>query len=332
MITAISSFLPTAILSNEQLAAEFSEWSAQKIYEKTGIRNRHIAGPEETASDLAEKAALKLFESIDRSEIDFLIFCTQSPDYILPPSACLLQHRLGLRSNIGAFDFNLGCSGYIYGLSMATALIGSQQAQKVLLLNADTYSKFIHPKDKSTRTIFGDAGTATLISATSRNRLHSFIFGTDGAGAEQILVKVGGCRFPAKSTVVEEREDESGNIKSPACLVMNGPEVFNFTIQAVPALMEGVLQKAQISAAEIDLFVFHQANAFMLEHLRRKLKIPKEKFVLALEEVGNTVSATIPLALESAKRAGQLKSPSRILLAGFGVGLSWGGCILEWQE
>jgi 3-oxoacyl-[acyl-carrier-protein] synthase III len=332
MISKIETHFPSGVLTNEQLSALFPDWPAEKIFEKTGIRSRHIAGRDETAADLALNAAEKLLSGIDRSQIDFLLLCTQTPDFVLPTTACILQHRLGLPTTIGALDFNLGCSGFVYGLALAQGIIRAGNASNVLLLTADTYSKLIHPDDKSTRTIFGDAATATLVSGSSANRLHSFAFGTDGSGAEQLIVRTGGSRHPVGSIPKAEITDDPGSVRTPDSLYMNGPEVFNFTLGAVPAVIERVLKSSQLSADQIDLFVFHQANAFMLESLRRKLRIPKEKFVLSMEECGNTVSSTIPIALQDALRTGRIKSPARLLLAGFGVGLSWAGCILEWNE
>lgn len=332
MIARIATHFPAQVLDNDALARLYPEWPADKIFEKTGIRARHVVGPEETASDLAYHAAEKLLAGEDRASVGFLLLCTQTPDYLLPTSACLLQDRLKLSTRTGALDFNLGCSGFIYGLALGQSLIQSGLSDNLLLLTADSYTKFIHPMDKSARTIFGDAGAATLLKASSKNRLHSFVLGTDGSGYDRIMIKVGGARFRPGSEPETETTDASGNVRSPSCLAMDGPEVFNFTLQCVPALVADVLAKASLTLDQIDLVVFHQANAFMLEHLRRKLRIPKEKFVLCLENCGNTVSVTIPIALESALRLGQLKAPAKVLLAGFGVGLSWGGCILEWNE
>jgi len=320
--------LPLNILGNDELARLYPDWTAEKIFEKTGIRERHVVLEGECASDLAFAAAERLFVGRAR-EADYLLFCTQTPDYLLPTTACVLQHRLGLPTTCAALDFNLGCSGYIYGLSLANSLLQSGAAQRVLLLTADTYSRLIHPQDKSTRTIFGDAGTATLLSKESGARLHSFVLGSDGSGADQLMVKAGGARFPQPNDL-PTTTDDSGNVHAPGCLYMNGPEIFNFTLKAVPKLVREVLEKAKLSLDEVDLVVFHQANAFMLEHLRRKLGIAPEKFVLHLELCGNTVSSTIPLALENAITTGRLKPGMKVLLAGFGVGYSWGGCILEW--
>ena len=330
MITNIVVHIPTEVLSNEHLAKLYPDWTAEKIFEKTGIRERRVVQAGECASDLAYAAASQLLAMEPTKSADFLLFCTQTPDYLLPTTACVLQHRLGLATSCAALDFNLGCSGYIYGLALANSLLQSGAASQVLLLTADTYSRLIHPLDKSTRTIFGDAGTATLLTGDSKARLHSFVLGSDGSGAEQLMVKTGGGRYP-KSAEQTTSVDDSGNVLDSSCLFMNGPEIFNFTLKAVPKLVHGVLEKAQLSIDQIDLVIFHQANAFMLEHLRRKLGIPTEKFMVHLEFCGNTVSSTIPLALQAAVATGRVRPGMKVLLAGFGVGYSWGGCILEWH-
>ncbi|HPV12507.1 MAG TPA: ketoacyl-ACP synthase III, partial [Verrucomicrobiota bacterium] len=278
------------------------------------------AGPDETAGDLAFHAAQLLLEDRDRSRIGFILHCTQSPDYLLPTTACLLQNRLGLPQRCGALDFNLGCSGYIYGLALADGLLQAGHADAVLLLTGETYSKFLDPKDKGTRTIFGDAGSATLIESASSNRLHSFVFGTDGSGAEFLIVRGSGARRGPSA--------ESG---LPRPLEMNGPEVFNFTVRVVPPLIDQIIERGKVELRDVDYFVFHQANAFMIEHLRRRLGIPADKFALSLEYVGNTVSSSIPIAIESALANGKIRPGMRILLAGFGVGLSWAGCMLDWK-
>jgi 3-oxoacyl-[acyl-carrier-protein] synthase-3 len=328
MIADIACHLPQIQLTNEQLAELFPGWPAEKIYEKTGIRKRGVAAPGECASDLAFHAGEQLFLRHPRAA-DYLLFCTQSPDFILPTTACLLQSRLKLPTRCAALDFNLGCSGYVYGLSLADALLRAGSAQRVVLLTGDTYTRLIHPLDKSTRTIFGDAGTATLLTVESSSRLHSFVLGSDGRGAENLIVQTRGMRQPVPVGAAAT-PDDSGNLRDPNCLYMNGPEIFNFTLQAVPTLVADVLARASLTKEQVDLWVFHQANAFMLEHLRRKLRIPPEKFVWELEDVGNTVSSTIPLAIERSLRKGKLQRGMKVLLAGFGVGYSWGGCMLEW--
>lgn len=333
-IAAIEYHLPATVLSSKDLAAQFPEWSVDKIEQKTGIQERHIAGPEECSSDLAEKAALALFAAgaARPDEIDFLIFCTQSPDYFLPTTACVLQHRLGIPTTAGAYDFNLGCSGYIYGLGQAEGLIASGQARKVLLLTGETYSKFIHPGDKSVRTIFGDAASATLLVATESAApiIGPFVYGTDGSGANNLIVRTGGMREPRTEASGVAVEAESGNVRSRDSLFMDGGEIFTFTLSAVPAAVNGLLAKAGVEMEQIDLFVFHQANRYMLDHLRKRMKIPSEKFTVEMGHCGNTVSATIPIALNHCLKNGSLRSGALVMLVGFGVGYSWGGTLVRW--
>lgn len=325
MIESIRTYLPKTVVTNDDLADVFPNWSANQIFLKTGIRERRVASSAECASDLAYQAARELLAESGNG-VDWLLFCTQTPDYLLPTTACILQQRLGLPTSCACLDFNLGCSGYVYGLALAHALISGGGVEKVLLLTADTYSKLLKTDDKTTRTIFGDAGTASLLCKTARARLHSFILGTDGLGAERLIVREGGARGDS----LKQQNLPPPRAAADGCLYMDGPEIFNFTLSAVPNMVHQVLQKARLSKDSIDLFVFHQANAFMLEHLRRKLNISNDRFVVDLESTGNTVSSTIPLALANANAAGRLKAGMKILLAGFGVGYSWGGCILEW--
>lgn len=318
-IKAVDYHLPEGVLTNEELAAQFPEWGVEKIAAKTGIRNRHIAAPSETSSDLALAAARRLFASgvCTPAEIDFLLLCTQTPDQALPTTACVLQHRLELPTACGALDFNLGCSGFVYGLGLARGLVETGQARNVLLITAETYSKLLDPADKSVRSVFGDGAAATLVSASPADRagvMGPFRYGTDGSGARFLGCPRGGFRTEVGS----------------GYLSMDGPEVFNFTLRSVPPVVNELLAEAGRRLEDVDLFVFHQANAYMLEHLRKKLGIPAERFVLALEQCGNTVSATIPIALCEAVRTGRLKRGMRVMVVGFGVGLSWGAALLDW--
>jgi len=326
-IKAISYYLPEKIVTNEDLVKEFPEWTVEKVAGKVGVRQRHVVSENETASDMATKASEKLFaeQNIDRSTIDFVLFCTQSPDYFLPTSACLIQNRLGLSTSCGALDFNLGCSGFVYGLSLAKGLIAGGIAKNILLLTAETYSKYIHPKDKGNRTIFGDASAATLISTDGFASIENFCLGTDGRGAENLIVRNGGMRQP--DTLGDLAFDESGNLTSSDYLYMNGGEIFNFTAEAVPVLVDQVLEKNYLTKEDIQLFVFHQANKYMMNYLRKLIEIESDKFYFFLENVGNTVSSTIPIALCEAQKEGKLKG--NILIAGFGVGYSWGATILK---
>ena len=326
-IKAISYYLPEKIVTNEDLVKEFPEWTVEKVAGKVGVSQRHVVSKNETASDMATKASEKLFveQNIDRSTIDFVLFCTQSPDYFLPTSACLIQNRLGLSTSCGALDFNLGCSGFVYGLSLAKGLIAGGIAKNILLLTAETYSKYIHPKDKGNRTIFGDASAATLISTDGFASIENFCLGTDGRGAENLIVRNGGMRQP--DTLGDLAFDESGNLTSSDYLYMNGGEIFNFTAEAVPVLVDQVLEKNHLTKEDIQLFVFHQANKYMMNYLRKLIEIESDKFYFFLENVGNTVSSTIPIALCEAQKEGKLKG--NILIAGFGVGYSWGATILK---
>jgi 3-oxoacyl-[acyl-carrier-protein] synthase-3 len=281
-ISAIEYYFPTNVVTNEDLARDFPEWTPAKILEKTGIAERRLAAADQCSSDLAVEAAEKLFQSgaCQRSEVDYLLLCTQSPDYFLPSTACLLQDRLGIPQTAGALDFNLGCSGYVYGLGLAKGLIETGQARKIVLITAETYSKFMHPSDKSVRPLFGDAAAATLISAhdfSGGELIGPFVFGTDGRGAENLIVRRGGMRDWAR-----DQED--------------------------------------------------QANQFMLEHLRKKLMIPQEKFYVGLRQCGNTVSSTIPIALNCAVAEGRLRNGQVAMLLGFGVGYSWGGTLIRWMS
>lgn len=326
-IKEIAYYLPENLITNEDLVESFPEWSAEKVAGKIGVKKRHVCADDEFASDMAVKAAEKLFNlnKIERTEIDFLLYCTQSPDYILPTTACLIQTRLNLPITTGALDFNLGCSGFVYGLSLAKGLIAGGIAKNVLLITSETYSKHIHPKDKGNKTIFGDAAAATLISTTGFAEIGSFSLGTDGSGADNLMIKTGGTRNDKK--LKDVFFDESGNPCSSDHLYMNGSEIFNFTLEAVPLLVEDTLKKNDLLQSDIELFVFHQANKFMMNFLRKKIKIEEEKFYYYLEEVGNTVSSTIPIALYHAREDGLMKG--NVLLAGFGVGYSWAGTILN---
>jgi 3-oxoacyl-[acyl-carrier-protein] synthase-3 len=331
-IAAVATHFPAGKLTNEQLAAEI-DWEADKIFDKTGIAERRIAADDECASDLGVAAAQKLFERgvCAPQDVDFLLFCTQSPDYFLPTTACLVQDRLGLRTDCGAFDLNQGCSGFVYGLGVAKSLIESGLARNVLLITADTYSKFINARDRSVRTLFGDAAAATLVRAVESDQelIGPFIFGTDGAGAQNLIVPVGGLRTRPSAENETETEEEGGNRRSPRNLYMNGGEIFNFTLKTIPPSVARLLGKWGRPIEEVDHFVFHQANRFMLEKLRNKLKLPEEKFWIAMESCGNTVSSTIPVVLEEAMAGGRIAPGQDVMLMGFGVGYSWAGAMLR---
>lgn len=330
-IKAISYYLPEKIMTNEELVNEFPEWSVDKVAAKVGVNSRHLAANDETAGDMAEQAARKLFSeyNIDPQSIDFLMLCTQSSDYYLPSTACLLQNRLGLRTDIGAFDYNLGCSGCVYGLAIAKGLIAGGIAHNVLVLTAETYNKYLHPSDKSNRSIFGDGAAACLVSTDGIAEIGEFSLGTDGSGAEHLIVKTGGSR--QKQPTGLYTTDEEGHIAYDDYLYMNGGAIFNFTLEAVPALMKNVLQNNGLSKEEVNYYVFHQANKFMLNTIRKVCVLPKDKFYVNLESTGNTVSSTVMIGLKDCIESGTISSGMNVMITGFGVGLSWAGTILKFK-
>jgi len=325
-IGPVAIHLPEKVEDNDYLAALFPKWDMDLIYAKTGIRERHLAAPDECSSDLGVAAAEKLFaeHNIDRSTIDFLLFCTQTPDYPLPTTACLMQDRLHLPSGVGALDFNLGCSGFVYGLALADGLIRAGYAQRVLLITAETYSKFISPVDRSLRTIFGDGAAATLIEVSDTPSLGAFVFGTDGSGGDMLLVAEGGAR--PKEHAIQPRKRR----RWPSSLYMDGPELVKFSLDVVPPLVEKVLAKANWTREQVDLYLIHQATRFLLNHLRERLELDEEITPEALQQYGNTVSSTIPILIHDLRRTARLRPGKQTLLLGFGVGLSWAGC--TWIE
>lgn len=331
-IKALSYYLPERIVTNAELLKDFPEWSVDKVTAKVGVTSRHLAADNETAGDLAEKAARRLFEEygISPSEIDFLLLCTQSPDYFLPSTACLLQHRLGIPVTSGAFDYNLGCSGCIYGLAVAKGLVSAGIARNVLLLTAETYSKYLHPSDKSNRSIFGDGAAACLISTDGFVEIGDFVCGTDGSGAENLIVKTGASKQRKPTGIF--KEDEEGHTWYDDYLYMNGGAIFNFTLETVPVLVRQLLDKSGSQKEEIDYFIFHQANKFMLNTIRKVCVLPKEKFYVSLENTGNTVSSTVLIGLKDCLLNGTIKTGMQVVVAGFGVGLSWGGTILKFSN
>lgn len=328
-IKAISYHLPETVVTNEELVKEFPEWSVEKVAQKVGVNSRHVVAENETAGDLAEKAARKLFKeyNIDPKSVDFVMLCTQSSDYFLPSTACILQDRLGIPTSAGAFDYNLGCSGCIYGMAMAKGLISAGIAKNVLLLTAETYNKYLHPSDKSNRSIFGDGAAACLISTEGLAEIGNFVLGTDGSGANNLIVKTGAAR--QKQATGKFVEDEEGHTWYDDYLYMNGGEIFNFTLDAVPSMMKDILKKNGLEKDDIDYYVFHQANKFMLNTIRKVCVLPKNKFYVNLAEYGNTVSSTVLIGLKEAIVNGSINVGDKVMATGFGVGLSWGGTILK---
>jgi 3-oxoacyl-[acyl-carrier-protein] synthase III len=325
-IGPIAVHFPTRCETNEELQAQFPSWDVPLIAEKTGINSRYIAEPEETAADLGVLACEKLFRehAVDRAEVDFILLCTQTPDYPLPTTACLLQQRLGLRTNCGALDFNLGCSGFVYGLALAEGLIQAGAAKNILLVTAETYSKYIDDEDRSLRTIFGDAAAATLVRASTTRTLEAFQFGTDGSGADTLLVSDGGARRAGDALQPRHRK------RWKSRLYMDGPSLMSFTVVAVPKLIEEILEIGQLKMDDIDLFLLHQATHKMLSQMQARLGVDDQRLPIRLAHCGNTVSSTLPILIDDLRGEGRIQADRPNLLVGFGVGWSWAGCI--WRD
>ena len=292
----------------------------KKIQSKTGIYKRWIVSENETAMDLAIKASKKLLHKTENIKIDTLIYVTQSQDYFLPTSACILQDKLNLQTNIKSFDINQGCSGYIYGLSMASSLIESLESKNVLLVCADTYSKYINQNDRSTKPIFSDGASATLITSSNQNDIGPFLFGTDGSKYNKLIVEEGASKNNYKKT----------NIKPS--IYMDGPGIFLFTLNSVPQNILSLLDKSKTKIELVDKFIFHQASKLIIEELSDKLKIDSNKVPINLKNIGNTVSSSIPILLKDTYDENALNENDLLLLSGFGVGLSWGSCLIKWRN
>lgn len=321
-ITHIAYELPKKIVENEK----------GRLRRKTGIAYRHICEENETAADLAQRAAEKIFTNgVERADIDYLIFCTQSPDYILPTTACLLQDRLTLSRDIGATDINLGCSGYEYALGLAKGLIESEQVRTVLVLTGETYSKYINPDDDTVKPLFGDAGTATIVSGCEAevSGIRGMVYGTDGSGAENLIVPVGGMRERWQDATEENIVDQFGNKRSNFNLYMNGSAIMNFGLEVVPSCIDKILQKEKIKKEDIDYYVFHQANQFMLQYLQQKCELLDANYWNDVRNYGNTVSNSVPIALVDMINTAANINLRNVMLLGFGVGLSWSGCLAD---
>ena len=302
---------------------------------KIGVFEKHICSEQETASDLAYRAAEKVFTSgISKKDIDFIILCTQSPDYNLPTTACILQDRLGLPTHCGAFDYNLGCSGYIYGLGIVKGLIETGLANNVLLITAETYSKYIHPLDNSVKPVFGDGAAATIVTGYDRDEsgLNGFVFGTDGSGYSNLIVPVGGMRQRYHNTEIEETIDQYNNFRTNRNLYMDGLAISNFALDVVPKTVEQILSQTGLSKNDIDYYVFHQANKLMLEYLQEKCNLKEYPYWNDIKNYGNTVSSSIPIALKNVMKNSNKENINKVLCLGFGVGLSWGGCVIDMNK
>ncbi len=328
----ISYFLPKNKVTNEQLEEKYPSWNMKSLVKKTGVYTRHIADDDETALDLSVVACKKFFAEtgMQPESVDAILYCTQSSDYIMPPNALLLHRHFDFRNDIPAFDINLACSGYIYGLSIAKAMVVSQMAKNVLLVTADTYSKYINPRDRSTKTLFGDGAAVTLIEPCDDDRGILFqSLGSEGKFYKKFYIPAGGLRKPKCESTAFEDFDAAGNVKNEEQIHMDGLGVWNFIRTKIPVHISEFLEKSSMDLNDINHFIFHQASKLTLDSLIKVLKISPDKVYINLDKVGNTVSSSIPIAIADARKEGLLVEDEIILLSGFGVGLSYGSMLYK---
>ena len=328
-ITALATYLPEKRESTVELVGEDTA-------KKLGITERPIGEKSETAGDMAYKAAENLFAkypALKREDIHFVLLCIESPDYLVPNTSCHIAARLNLPKECGAVDYNLGCSGYVYGLSLAKGIIETDLSPNVLLLTCNKSSDYINEKDMNMRPLFGDAATATLLerSESSRELIHSFVFGSDGAGHKMLYQPVGGNRNMPRDYPLEIETDPNGNVRSNYDLHMDGNGIFIFTMRTVPKLVDDVLNQAKLTRDELDYCVFHQPNGFMMQQLQKKCRLTDVPFYNDIEHIGNTVANSVPIGLESVFQKHKPQELNKVMLAGFGIGLSWAGCIADFS-
>ena len=331
-IKAVAACVPKKVSSNYDLRSIMSDEDVNKMIKSVGIKEKRIAEPDVCASDFCYKAAEKLIadNNIDRSSIDALIFLSQTPDYKIPATSPILQHRLGLLKTTLCFDINLACSGYVYALSTAYAYASLKGVNRVLLLVGETFSKITSPRDKVNAPLYGDAGTATLIEKGEFVPSY-FLLCSDGTGKDAVIVPAGGCRMPATDENLKEINVEDGNIRSSNQIYMDGMDVFNFTMSVVPKSIKELLQHTGNTLENIENIIFHQANKFMTDFFIKKLKYQSEKVPYCLDRYGNTSSASIPLTISSEIKGNNLNG-HKVILCGFGAGLSWGTALIEFHE
>lgn len=330
-ILAVTYKLGSERITYDDIAERFGPEAAAKVLKGSGIRNRFVASKGVCGSDLALAAAEELFASRPeaRTEIDLHIHCTQSPDYFMPTTACLMHEKLGLKKECASFDINLGCSQYVYALSVADSMLSAGIGKTALVTTGDTMSHTVHPKDRALVPILGDAGSASLIGrAEEGTGFLGFSMGTDGTGAKHLILPAGGFRTPCTPETAVETTDKEGNVRSLQNFYMNGAAVFHFAITVVPATVKKLLDQLNLTMDDIGLFLFHQANRYMLDYLVKKLAIPQEKNFFFIDEVGNTSGSTMPLVLAEAVRAGKVKPGIKVLMIVFGVGLSWAATVM----
>ena len=316
-ISAIEYSLPSKIETEKNLKKDNPKWNIKKIINATGIKKRYISLDKDTVVSLGIQTVKKVLRKVPKNSIKGIIFVTQTPDYTLPSCSAIIQHKLNLPSNCLAFDINLGCSGFVYALSVAGSLIKSQICKNILIVCGDTYSKSIDKNDSGCRPIFSDGVAAIFLEKSNNDSLGPFVLGTDGSGYKDLMIK--------NSGFLQEKK-----IKKK--LYMNGKKIFLFSMSKIPSNINDLLKKSKKKIKNIDMFIFHQASKILLQNLMKKIKIPINKFYTNIHKIGNTTSASIPIALKQAYNEQKIKKGNLILIAGFGVGLSWGSCIIKWDK
>ncbi|MEK4042987.1 beta-ketoacyl-ACP synthase III [Paenibacillus sp. FSL H8-0048] len=321
-IIGTGKYVPERVLTNSDLE-KIVETNDEWIVSRTGIRERHIAAPEQATSDLAYEAALKALESagMKAEELDLIIVATVTPDSAFPSTACILQDKLGAK-NAAAFDLSAACSGFVYSLATATGFIQNGMYNNALVIGADTLSRITDYTDRNTCVLFGDGAGAVIVGEVPEGRgFQSFDLGAEGSGGSLLNLEAGGSRLPASQQTVEDKKH---------FIYMNGREVFKFAVRVMGSATERVLTKAGLSKENIDLFVPHQANIRIIQSAMQRLDLPPEKVVVNVDKYANTSAASIPLALVEAAEEGRMKAGDAVLMVGFGGGLTWGASVLIW--
>lgn len=339
-IKHIAFYLPEQTVSNAEILADYKKWGGtqysteEELLKYCGVSQRHAVYEKDTSLDLGQRAAEKLFSeyNYDRKQIDYIIFVSDALEYKGPTTACVLQERLKLKKNCAAIDILHGCTGWTYGISLAESVIKSGLATEVLLVTADIPSRVIHPRDAEVRAIFSDGGAATVIGHKTNSsgycfQVGDFVFGTDGKGRKNLMVERSGTDDPADLEWHKKHQEVPSGLKGGR-IKMNSPQIFLFAYRIVPKLIQQTLEKNKVAERDIDFYVLHQANAVMLEFIRKKLKIDKARFIINLQDKGNTVSATVPIALREMLDDGKIKKGQKLLIITFGIGYSWGGTVL----
>lgn len=324
-IVGIANAVPEKVAVNTDSIGIFTEQIVKRINETTGIESRHVATPDICTSDLCYAAFNQLLDDLDwqRESIDLLIFVSQTPDYVLPATACSLHGRLELGSHCAAFDVNLGCSGYVYGLWMASQLMQGGTFKRAILAVGDTISRMVSPEDRASALLIGDGGSVTALERDDSAPDMVFDLGTDGKGQDNLIVPAGGFRNPTTEQTRQRTEREKSNIRSDNDVYMDGTRVFTFTLRTVPATISSVLETAGWTMADVDSYVLHQANRYILNHIGKRMNIPEDKLPICMREFGNTSAATIPITMGEMLSGPLTSTPQKLIISGFGVGWSW---------